>query len=96
MLEAFEQQFYMCAAFRLGRLDPFCFVEDIRVSRCALSAEDVGLRLTSLERAFPGLHVLRHLGHLDIRVEFLDLVEHSVFIVVFEIIVRLLYKYNTR
>lgn len=45
---------------------------------------------TTRERALPGLEVLRNLGHLDIGVEFFDLVHYGVLVVVFIVVPPLL------
>lgn len=50
----------------------------------------VGKRRTSGERALPCSQVLRNLRHFHIRVELVDFVQHSVFVVVTEVIICLL------
>lgn len=45
---------------------------------------------TSGERAFPSLEVLGYLGHLDIGVKLLDLIEDRVLVIVLEVVEGLL------
>ena len=46
----------------------------------------MGVR-TARERAFPSSQVFRNLGHLYIRIEFVNLIEDGVLIVVTEVVV---------
>ncbi len=79
MLQALEEDLYVRLALCEGAGSPFCDgSEDPTAVR--------GWTRTSGKGALPSLEVLCDLGHLDVGIELLDLVEDMVLVVVAEVV----------